>query len=85
MRAIHDDAHQRAVKRLITRRKEVGVTQADIALNLGRPQSFVSKYERFERCLDAVECALIATCSTCRSATTLMLSGSIRTANEAEG
>lgn len=60
MRAIHDDAYQKAVQWLVTRRKEMGVTQADIALNLGRPQSFVSKYERFERRLDAVEYAAIA-------------------------
>lgn len=60
MRAIHDDAYQRAVQRLVARRKEVGVAQADIARYLGRPQSFVSKYERFERRLDAVEYAAIA-------------------------
>ncbi|MGP1275295.1 MAG: helix-turn-helix domain-containing protein [Caulobacterales bacterium] len=60
MRAIHDSAYQRSVQKLIEQRKAVNVTQADIALNLGRPQSFVSKYERFERRLDAVEYAAIA-------------------------
>lgn len=36
-------------------RKSVGLTQVDLAERLGRPQSFVSKYERGERRLDVVE------------------------------
>jgi transcriptional regulator with XRE-family HTH domain len=31
------------------------MTQAEVALRLGRPQSFVSKYESGERYLDVVE------------------------------
>ena len=33
----------------------VGMTQSQLAARLGRPQSFVSKYERGERRLDVVE------------------------------
>ena len=36
-------------------RKEAGLTQVILAGRLGRPQSFVSKYESGERRLDVVE------------------------------
>lgn len=36
-------------------RKEAGLTQASLAARLGRPQSFVSKYESGERRLDVLE------------------------------
>jgi transcriptional regulator with XRE-family HTH domain len=36
-------------------RKRRGLTQVGLARRLGRPQSFVSKYERGERRLDVVE------------------------------
>ncbi len=40
---------------LVEGRKAAGLTQQDLAARLGRPQSFVSKYERGERRLDVVE------------------------------
>jgi transcriptional regulator with XRE-family HTH domain len=40
---------------LIEARNSAGLTQIDIARKLGRPQSFVSKYERGERRLDVIE------------------------------
>ena len=36
-------------------RRSKGLTQANIAEFLGRPQSFVSKYENGERRLDVIE------------------------------
>ena len=36
-------------------RKEAGLTQAEVARKLRRPQSFVSKYEIGERRLDLIE------------------------------
>jgi transcriptional regulator with XRE-family HTH domain len=36
-------------------RKSKNLTQADVAQKLGRPQSFVAKYEGGERRLDVVE------------------------------
>lgn len=40
---------------LIEARNSAGLTQIDLAQKLGRPQSFVSKYERGERRLDVIE------------------------------
>ncbi len=40
---------------LIEARQAENLTQAELAERLGRPQSFVSKYERGERRLDVVE------------------------------
>jgi transcriptional regulator with XRE-family HTH domain len=40
---------------LAGRRRAVGLTQAELAVRLGRPQSFVSKYETGERRLDVIE------------------------------
>jgi transcriptional regulator with XRE-family HTH domain len=42
-------------KLLVEVRKGAGLTQAELAHRLKRPQSFVSKYERGERRLDIVE------------------------------
>lgn len=36
-------------------RRARGLTQTDLAAKLGRPQSFVSKYERADRRLDVIE------------------------------
>ena len=40
---------------LVDARKRAGLRQVDLAAALGRPQSFVSKYESGERRLDVVE------------------------------
>jgi transcriptional regulator with XRE-family HTH domain len=40
---------------LAAARLEKGLTQSDIAARLGKPQSFVSKYESGERRLDVIE------------------------------
>lgn len=40
---------------LIGARESVGLTQTVVADRLGKPQSFVSKYERGERRLDVLE------------------------------
>jgi len=45
---------------LIEARKKLGLRQQDLASRLGKPQSFVSKYELGERRLDVVEFLEIA-------------------------
>lgn len=45
---------------LIQQRQQTGMTQTELAEELGRPQSFVSKYERGERRLDLIEFLEIA-------------------------
>jgi transcriptional regulator with XRE-family HTH domain len=52
--------HQEFIQFLVTARKAANVTQVELAARLGRPQSFVSKYERGERRLDVVEFCQIA-------------------------
>lgn len=42
-------------KALVDARQEIGLTQQEVAFRLGRPQSFVSKYESGERRLDVIE------------------------------
>jgi transcriptional regulator with XRE-family HTH domain len=45
---------------LVACRQERGITQNQLAERLGRPQSFVSKYENGERRIDLVEFLEIA-------------------------
>jgi transcriptional regulator with XRE-family HTH domain len=40
---------------LTTARNESGLTQTEVSTRLGRPQSFVAKYEGGERRLDVIE------------------------------
>jgi transcriptional regulator with XRE-family HTH domain len=47
--------HQSFLKLLVQARENAGLTQVSLAKRLGRPQSFVSKYERGERRLDVIE------------------------------
>ena len=47
---------------LVESRKGAGMTQSKLAECLGKPQSFVSKYERGERRLDVVEFLHVAFC-----------------------
>jgi transcriptional regulator with XRE-family HTH domain len=51
-----DEQFRLLIKELRTSR---GLTQADLAARLSRPQSYVSKYETGERRLDFVETALV--------------------------
>jgi transcriptional regulator with XRE-family HTH domain len=54
------DLYDRTLEQLVSARKRASVTQADLAAQLGRPQSFVAKYEGRERRLDVAEYVTIA-------------------------
>ena len=45
---------------LVDARKAKGMTQAEVATALGKPQSFVAKYENGERRIDVIEFVDIA-------------------------
>ncbi len=57
----HSDDYQTLLSLLIAQRMRVSMTQAEVARALGKPQSFVSKYERRERRLDFAETVALCT------------------------
>lgn len=59
-KSIHSPEHQTLRELLVAARKKAGLTQAQVAEALGRPQSFVAKYEGGERRLDVIEFILVA-------------------------
>jgi len=59
-KTIYTQQHQRLCELLIEARKKADLTQAEVAERLGRPQSFVAKYEGGERRLDVVEFLAVA-------------------------
>jgi transcriptional regulator with XRE-family HTH domain len=59
-RSLFSPAYRRLCDWLVAGRQAQGMTQFQLAERLGRPQSFVSKYERGERRLDFVEVFEIA-------------------------
>ena len=63
MKTIHSELNKYLLDWLTSKRLLAGLTQRQLSSQLGRPQSFVSKYENGERRLDFIEvldiCALI--------------------------
>ncbi|MFS0825947.1 helix-turn-helix domain-containing protein [Pseudomonas phoenicis] len=55
MKTIHSTPYQRLLALLVDARKAANMTQQELSQRLGRPQSYVSKYERGERRLDVIE------------------------------
>ncbi|MHC8317586.1 helix-turn-helix domain-containing protein [Pseudomonas sp. LB3P31] len=55
MKTIHTAPYQHLLSLLIEARKISKLTQQELSEKLGRPQSYVSKYERGERRLDVIE------------------------------
>ena len=58
--SLFPEFYDRALGRLVRARKTAGIPQAALAEMLGRPQSFVAKYEGRERRLDVAEYIAIA-------------------------
>jgi transcriptional regulator with XRE-family HTH domain len=59
-KSIHSPQHRKLRELLIAARKKANLTQAEVAARLGRPQSFVAKYEGGERRLDVIEFIQVA-------------------------
>ena len=59
-KSIHSSEYISVIKKLREAREAAGLTQAEAAEKLGKPQSYISKIERGERRLDIVELAKIA-------------------------
>lgn len=57
---MHDPRYEIFRSLLVELRERGGLTQVDVATRLGKPQSYVSKYERGERRLDVIEMLDIA-------------------------
>ncbi|MGH9753833.1 MAG: helix-turn-helix domain-containing protein [Blastocatellia bacterium] len=60
-KSLHTPEYEYFRSLLISAREKSGLTQADVSSRLGRPQSFVSKYESGERRLDVVEFVEVCT------------------------
>ena len=60
MSSLLPDLYERCLEQLTGARQRAGITQTDLATRLGRPQSFVAKYEGRERRLDVAEYLMIA-------------------------
>jgi len=58
--SIHTREYDRFRALLIDVRKKAGLSQAELAKRLAKPQSFVSKFERGERRLDVIEFKSVA-------------------------
>jgi len=58
--SLFGEQYRRLRRILVGARRAAGLTQAAVAERLGRPQSFVSKYESGERRLDVADLLLVA-------------------------
>jgi transcriptional regulator with XRE-family HTH domain len=59
-KSLKSKEYARLIAILVAARRETGVRQQELAKKLGRPQSFVAKYEGGERRIDVVEFVAIA-------------------------
>ena len=55
VKSLRSPEHSRLIKLLVAARNRAGLTQQQLADRLGRPQSYVAKYEGGERRIDVVE------------------------------
>jgi transcriptional regulator with XRE-family HTH domain len=60
MKSVYSKEYQGILLKLKKARRKAGLTQVDIAKQLDKPQSFVSKIENGERRLDVIELKQIA-------------------------
>lgn len=55
MKSIHDPRYLEFIEHLILERWALDITQEQLSLVLGRPQSYVAKVENLDRRIDVVE------------------------------
>lgn len=60
MKSLRSADHRHLRELLVTAREKAGLTQQQLAERLGKPQSFVAKYEGGERRIDVIEFLTIA-------------------------
>lgn len=60
LKSLRSPAHVHLLKLLVAARDKAGLTQQQLADRLGKPQSFISKYEGGERRIDVIEFIAIA-------------------------
>jgi transcriptional regulator with XRE-family HTH domain len=60
-KTIHTERHKKLCGLLKDRRKAAGLTQTTVAERLGKPPSYVAKYELGDRRLDVLEFLDVAT------------------------
>ncbi|HNJ14628.1 MAG TPA: helix-turn-helix transcriptional regulator [Anaerolineales bacterium] len=54
-KTIYSEKYKKVLEQLRQARRDAGFTQTEVALALGKPQSFVAKCESGERRLDIIE------------------------------
>jgi transcriptional regulator with XRE-family HTH domain len=54
-KSLHTPEYEYFRTLLVAAREKAGLTQVEVSTRMGRPQSFVAKYEGGERRLDVVE------------------------------
>lgn len=59
-KSLKSPEYARLIATLVAVRKGAGIRQQALAMKLGRPQSFIAKYEGGERRIDVVEFIAIA-------------------------
>lgn len=59
-KSVHTQASRLLCELMVEARTEAGLTQRMLAARLGKPQSFVAKYETGERRLDVIEFLAVA-------------------------
>jgi len=60
LKSLRSADHKHLIALLVAAREKAGLTQQQLADRLGKPQSFVAKYEGGERRIDVIEFVAIS-------------------------
>ena len=75
MKSIYSADYKKLIEWLVSKRLLAGITQAQLAENLNKPQSFVSKYENAERRLMSLFSPNLLEILSCGHQKTLLING----------